>query len=280
MKNILRFLKKIWFLNFLRRIFKATKLYNKKYVQILKWGIKSREDTNFTYDLTDTNILFLAQTVSVVTQKDAKEILGYINEARNDSFLKETIINAIKKSSFRHVADLEINFGRRLGWYAFIRAMKPKIIIETGVDKGMGSILLCAAVLRNKEEGFPGQFFGTDINPEAGYLLTGKYSTVGKIIYGDSIKSLTEFDGPIDLFINDSDHSTDYEYREYLTIRNKLSKDAIILGDNSHGSNKLSLFSSETGRDFLFFHEQPLDHWFPGAGIGISFVKRTPGSSL
>ena len=276
----MRFLKKIWFLNFLRRIFKATKLYNKKYVQILKWGIKSREDTNFTYDLTDTNILFLAQTVSVVTQKDAKEILGYINEARNDSFLKETIINAIKKSSFRHVADLEINFGRRLGWYAFIRAMKPKIIIETGVDKGMGSILLCAAVLRNKEEGFPGQFFGTDINPEAGYLLTGKYSTVGKIIYGDSIKSLTEFDGPIDLFINDSDHSTDYEYREYLTIRNKLSKDAIILGDNSHGSNKLSLFSSETGRDFLFFHEQPLDHWFPGAGIGISFVKRTPGSSL
>ncbi len=273
MKKILRLLKKIWFLNFLRRIFKATKYFNRKYVQILKWGIKSREDTNFTYDLTETNMLFLAQTISVVTKKDYKVILQYMNEACNDSFLKDTISNAIKNSSFRHVADLEIKFGRRLGWYAFIRAMKPKIIIETGVDKGMGSILLCAAILRNKEEGFPGQYFGTDINPEAGYLLSGKYSAVGKIIYGDSIKSLIEFNEQIDLFINDSDHSTDYEYREYLTIRKKLSEDAIILGDNSHGSDKLSLFSAETGRDFLFFHEQPLDHWFPGAGIGISFVK-------
>lgn len=280
MKNILRFLKKIWFLNFIRRTFKATKLFNKKYVQILKWGIKSREDTNFTYDLTETNILFLAQTISVVTQKDYKVILQYINEARNDTTLKETIINAIKNSNFRHVADLEINFGRRLGWYAFIRAMKPKIIIETGVDKGMGAILLCAAVLKNKEEGFGGQYFGTDINPDAGYLLTGKYSEAGKIMYGDSIKSLSEFNEQIDLFINDSDHSTEYEYREYLTIKNKLSKDAIILGDNSHGSNKLALFSAESGRDFLFFNEQPLNHWFPGAGIGISFVKRTTDNSL
>ena len=274
MKKKLRFLKKIWVLNFMRRIYYASKLFNKKYSQILKWGIKSKEDTNFTYDLTESNIICLAQTISVVTQKDYDIILQYINEARNDSFLKETIINAIKNSPFRHVADLEINFGRRLGWYAFIRALKPKIIIETGVDKGLGAVLICAAILKNKEEGFNGQYWGTDINPEAGYLLTGKYNEAGKILYGDSIKSLSEFNGQIDLFINDSDHSIDYEYNEYLTIRNKLSKDAIILGDNSHCSDRLSLFSNATGRNFLFFDEQPKNHWFPGAGIGISFNKK------
>ena len=34
---------------------------------------------------------------------------------------------------------------------------------------------------------------------------------------------------------------------------------------------KLSVFSKENGRKFIFFKEQPLNHWYPGAGIGISF---------
>jgi hypothetical protein len=32
-------------------------------------------------------------------------------------------------------------------------------------------------------------------------------------------------------------------------------------------------FSKERGRDFLFFKEELVNHWFPGCGIGISFKK-------
>ena len=77
----------------------------------------------------------------------------------------------------------------------------------------------------------------------------------------------------MDLFINDSDHDVDYEYNEYMTIRNKLSPQAIILGDNSHVSNSLVKFSNENGCSFLFFQEKPDKHWYPGAGIGISYVN-------
>lgn len=273
MKKKLKNLKKIWFLNFLNRIWCASKYFNKKYIQILIWGIKSKEDTNYTYDLSEENIICLAQTISVVTQKKHDLILQYINEARNDKFLMESIINTAKKSPFRHLADLEIRFGRKLGWYAFIRAIKPKITVEAGVDKGTASVLLCAAILKNREEGFGGQYIGTDINPEAGYLLTGKYKDAGKILYGDTIKSLSEFKEQIDLFINDSGQPSDYAYFTYLTIKDKLSENAIILDNNSHCTNALSLFSTETDRNFLFFQEQPYKHWYPGGGIGISFVK-------
>lgn len=75
----------------------------------------------------------------------------------------------------------------------------------------------------------------------------------------------------MDLFINDSDHSSDYEYKEYQVIRDKLSSNAVILGDNSHVTESLSRFSHESGRQFLFFKEIPANHWYPGAGIGISF---------
>jgi hypothetical protein len=251
----------------------AMSYYNKKYIQILKWGLHSKETANYTYDLTEGNILYLAQTISVVTRTDSKKIIEYINEARNNEELKQHIRNTTMKSPHKEYADLQVEFGRRLGWYAFARTLKPKIIVETGVDKGMGSVLLCSAILKNKEEGFTGQFFGTDINPEAGYLLTGKYAEVGKILYGDSIKTLSQFSEKIDLFVNDSDHSTDYEYREYMTIRDKISENAVLLGDNSHISDKLSIFSDETNRNFLFFREEPRGHWYPGAGIGISFKR-------
>ena len=88
---------------------------------------------------------------------------------------------------------------------------------------------------------------------------------------GDSIESLKGLDEKIDIFINDSDHSADYEYNEYLTIKNKLSNDGIILGDNSHVTDKLLDFSIENDRKFLFFKEVPLHYWYPGGGIGISF---------
>ena len=136
------------------------------------------------------------------------------------------------------------------------------------------ALLLCAALLRNGYEGAPGHYLGTDIDPQAGYLLSGKYQTVGRILFGDSIASLRGISDPIDLFINDSDHSADYEADEYKIIGSKLSANAIVLGDNAHVTDRLARFSREKGRSFLMFKEQPKDHWYPGAGIGFSFPRR------
>lgn len=229
MRKILRLLKRIWVLNFFRRLYIASRYFKGNYFEILKWGFRSREDTNFTYHLTADNICYLAHTVAVVTKTDYSLILKYIDEAQSDEILRDTILSAIEHSPEKRSADKEVRFGRRLGWYAFARAMKPNIIVETGVDKGLGSVLLCAALLRNREEGFEGRYYGTDINPEAGYFLEGRYKEVGEVLYGDSITSLSEFSEQIDLFINDSDHSSEYEYQEYQTIMPLITDRTIIL---------------------------------------------------
>ena len=101
----------------------------------------------------------------------------------------------------------------------------------------------------------------------------GQVGDTGEIIYGDSVASLEKLDQKIDLFINDSDHSANYEYREYQTIKNKLNPKALILGDNSHVTDKLLKFSIENDRMFVLFKEEPKDHWYPGAGVGISFPR-------
>ncbi len=274
MRGFLSFAKKIWILNFIRRLYLASGYFNRKYLQILKWGFSSNEDTNFTYDLTEDNLTELAQTIAFVTKKEYSEILRYIKEAESNKELKDHIIRATNNAKEKRFADKEIRFGRRLGWYALARAVKPEVIIETGVDKGLGSVLLCAALAENEKEGYRGNYYGTDINPRAGYLLAGEYKKYGQILYGDSITSLSDFTEKIDLFINDSEHSAEYEYEEYQTIKPLLKEETIILGDNSHSTNKLSKFSLENNRHFLFFKEKPLNHWYPGAGIGISFKGR------
>jgi predicted O-methyltransferase YrrM len=199
--------------------------------------------------------------------------MSYIRELETDAALRTHIENAVRASEFAFMADKEARYGRRVGWYALARCLKPKVIFETGVDKGLGACVLTAALRRNALEKHRGRYFGTDNNAAAGYLLSGEYANHGEVLYGDSIESLKKFDGEIDLFINDSDHSPEYEAEEYRAIANKLSMNAVILGDNAHVTEKLLEFSLETKRHFVFFQEKPKFHWYPGAGFGVSFRR-------
>ncbi len=269
----LKFLKKIKLLYNLRRFVYASNYFNNKYFQILKWTFTSNEDTNYTYRLTPDNQEYLAKIISYITQTKYEQIKGYLNELESDNKLIDHIQTQTKKSKLSRYADLDVRFGKRAGWYAFARALKPKLIVETGVDKGLGSIVLSAALLKNRSEGYIGEYIGTDINKEAGYLLNGEYLENCKILYGDSIKSLEKLNGKIDVFINDSDHSAEYEYQEYHTIKRLIDNNTVILGDNSHVTNKLLKFSIEENRDFLYFQVKPDNHWYPGGGIGISFKR-------
>ena len=240
-------------------------------VKVAAWLVSSRETVNYTYELMELNKRYLASLIANVTGKQFQEIIGYISELENDIDLRNHILKTIQESKEKHFADKNVHYGRRLGWYAIARAVKPKVIVETGVDKGLGSCVLTAALIQNEREGYPGYYYGTDINPKAGYLLSGLYRRYGEVLYGDSIASLETLDKAINLFVNDSDHSAEYEAREYALVAGKLGERAILLGDNSHATNALLEFSLATNRHFLFFQEKPLAHWYPGAGIGISF---------
>jgi len=235
---------------------------------LLTWLLRSREYTNFTYDLQSINEDYLASLISLVTSAPYEEVSRYLLEVKSDEGLKKHISVRTAESSFLAISDEFARYGRRVGWYAFVRATKPKVVVETGIDKGLGGCVICRALQRNQEEGYPGMYYGTDINPEAGWLIGDMI--IGKILYGDSIESLRKLD-KIDLFINDSDHSAKYEAREYETIAAKLSPQGIILGDNAHVTNQLQIFSLAHGRRFLFWAEKPAKHWYPGAGIGVSY---------
>lgn len=248
----------------------SSRYFDSKLKLLEEWIPKFTETSNFYYRLTPVNRDQLAQFISVVTEMQYECIVGYLDEIEGDAQLRRHLESALTSSTYGR--DIRVEYGRRIGWYALVRVLKPRVVVETGVDHGVGSCVIASALLRNAAEGHSGRYYGTEIRTEAGQLFTGRYKEVGEILYGDSIASLKAFKGSIDIFINDSDHSANYEYEEYLVVKDKLSLGGLIIGDNAHVTDRLSRFSRETGRKFLYFAESPADHWYPGAGIGVSFV--------
>ena len=89
------------------------------------------------------------------------------------------------------------------------------------------------------------------------------------VIYGDSIETLKQLPQAVEVFINDSDHSAEYEEREYQIIESKRF-DSIILGDNAHVTQKLASAKRPIGNSSLF---QRWSGAYPGAGVGIAVGK-------
>ena len=84
--------------------------------KILSWGFASKEFTNYTYAITETNLEYLAQTLAIVTSASVSEIEKYLKEPEQDSDLVNHIINKTSNSELRNIADAKCQFGRRLGW--------------------------------------------------------------------------------------------------------------------------------------------------------------------
>ena len=245
----------------------AMSYYRDKLANIEQWAHEQSEWNNFCFDITDASKLYLAHLLSLTFGIAARDFQRYFSELSENRELHSHCEDLLKRTIG---PDVRFSVGRRIGWYAIARALKPKTIVETGVEHGIGSCVMCSALQRNSAQGHPGRYYGTDIRSDAGELFQPPYSDFGTILYGDSIESLKSLQDPIDLLINDSDHSPEYEAREYETIQPKLGSKAVILGDNSHVTTKLAEFSEATGRRFAFFAERPKDHWYPGSGIGIS----------
>lgn len=241
----------------------------------LSWLFTSREHHNYTYDLTKINRGHLAWYISLVGDVDVKQARGYLDEVEQDRELSDHIISATAASSRRGLSDRTARYARRIGWYALVRIRKPEHIVETGVDKGLGSSVLAAALRRNAAEGHPGRLTAVDINPQAGFMVrTGPYSEVVDLVINDSIETIKNLQRPVDLFIHDSDHAAEHEKREFRTVEPKLADDALLLTDNAAVTNVLAKHAEATGRRFLYFREQPARHWFPGEGIGVAWQSR------
>jgi hypothetical protein len=239
---------------------------------MVRWALGSKEYYNHTYELTELNESYLSSYIAVISGHDVGEIERHFRELKGDEQLRALLRQCALESPDRHNSDVEPRYGRRYGWYALVRATKPRVVVETGVDRGLGTVVLAAAIKRNAEEGAPGLVYATDIVPECGHLLAEPYRSHCRVLLGDSVETLKAFKEPVDIFIHDSDHRPEYEWAEFLAVEPRLHSGSIVMSDNSQQTSKMREFARKIGKSFLYFQDQPKDHWWPGDGIGAAFV--------
>jgi hypothetical protein len=236
------------------------------------WLMRGRETHNFTYDLDSLNRDQLSWFISTVTGTEIGQVRAWMHELEDDSRLADHLTRRLSSNPRRGICAKEPHWARRLGWYAIVRATQPDHVVETGTHLGLGSCVIAAALLRNGH----GRLTTIDVDPEAGYLIGEPWASVIDPTVGSSIDVLGTLRN-VGVFLHDSLHTYDYETGELAAVEPNLRADAIILSDNAHDSSALSDWAERSGRRYLFFKEQPLNHWWPGDGIGASWAGRTQG---
>lgn len=190
------------------------------------------------------------------------DILGagrYVAELDRDSELAHDLR---KRLRWRPANKRRAMFGRRAGWYAIARALRPARIVETGIHDGLGSVALLAALDKN---GF-GELVSIDPKPGAGWLVPDRLRPRWRPVRGTSFDMLPSA-GPIDLFIHDSLHTPECERWELETAARLGS--SVLVSDNAHAASTCSEFARSREATFSFWRERVRGHFYPGGGIGV-----------
>lgn len=234
------------------------------------WLVTSHEHVHYTYDLEPLNLEHLAWFVATVTRHPVEAVRGYLTEVQQDAQLRQVVSEGLRRSSRSATTDGVVRYGRRLGWYAFVRALQPEFVVETGTNRGLGSAVVAAALLRNGH----GTMATADIDERSGELIRPPYTEVVEHVVGDSLDFLTgpvAKREPIDLLIVDTGLNPERERAELAAATPLLAPGAVALATKSYCWSEMSRWAEQQGRGFLYFGEKPRNHWYPGVGIGASF---------
>lgn len=252
-------------LNFYIKIRISFKYLLRNFPHAIYWATKKTEFSNYYYDITELNKKYIASNIATLFKFPIDQVMGYIEEIENNPILEKSISDF--KGKNLSYQDSKIFPGRRLAWYCIIRVTKPNLVVETGVHNGLGGTVILLGLQKN---GF-GKYIGIDINPNSGEMIPSELRDSSQLVIADS-KHLHNLLSPnsVDLLITDSDHRYEFEMQELVNSESILSDNSVIISDNSHDSTALLDFAIQKNRNFLYIQELTKNHWYAGAGIGIS----------
>ena len=82
----------------------------------------------------------------------------------------------------------------------------------------------------------------------------------------------------MDIFMHDSLHTIEHEVAELAAVGLVSRRMRSCSRANAHATDALMRWAEQSGRQFSFFREQPMGHWYPGSGIGAAWRYRECGS--
>ncbi len=284
--------------SFLKRILPAGAVRRLLYFNRLRWitklrllhhdGVRLRDDPgrnlrfvlwdpeveSFSYELGNRDEL--AAFVAELLGEPRERIAGFIAEVGADPELNEELTRRMR---WRFDVKTPLPVGNRLLWYALARAAKPRLIVETGIYQGLGSLTLLRALDRNAAEGAEGELISIDSDPRAGVVVPDRLTARWRKVLGFTSDVLErEVDGrEVDMLIQDTPHTYDNASFEYGVAVAHAGPRLVLI--DSGGGVTPALPDACAGRDarIATFQERPREHFYTPAGTQVAVVT-APGA--
>lgn len=204
-------------------------------------------------------------------------LAGYEREVR-DSGLMEHLF---ERGREHHAAVVQCGDGHSLGaigytegvyLYAVLRAVRPEVVVETGVANGFSTAFSLLA-LRSNETGHlhsidlprevgreyePGTFYegegraGIPPGAEPGWLIPPALKERWTLILGRSqeeLPALLERLVTVDVFMHDSEHSFDCMWFEFNAAWPALRPGGVLISDDVNSTEAFGRFAGQVGRE-------------------------------
>ena len=186
-------------------------------------------------ELTLADERFLAAS----TGNRAIQIRKFLQEPFEENRFLDHLRNC--EDAFRQgVASADLWAKKVLVQYAAVRALRPEIIVETGVASGVSSAYLLLALQRNEQ----GTLHSVEIgdaaylptNKEPGWIVPEWLRTRWHIHIGDAravLPGLLRELGPVDMFIHDSLHTYEHMKWEFELADPHIKRGGLLLADDA-----------------------------------------------
>jgi hypothetical protein len=234
----------------------------------LRFALLDPEPANFTYELANEGEL--AEWVAAAASCERAHADRLLQEVRSDEVLARRLDRATARRWLW--AKRRPPYGKRAGWYAIARITKPRLIVETGVHDGLGSLLLLRALERNSEEGAHGRLTSFDVNPAAGWLVGSHPLWELRIEPArEGLAQALAAGPPVGMFIHDSLHTYENERFELRAAAAHLGPGGVLVSDNAHGTTAFAETCAESGLQSAVFYERSRGHFYPGGAVGAGW---------
>lgn len=229
------------------------------------------EIESYTYELADEPRLVgeLAQVLGCAES----ELTRYAEETRTDPEL-----NARLRRHMRWRSDTKrhLPLGHRLAWYLIVRARKPELVVETGIYKGLGSLVLLRALERNREDGFPGDLMSFDTASASGELVRPELR-VGWMRFVGSTQDLLPpalRGRRIDILFQDTPHTEENQRFEFGVALEHAGEKLLLLDGSGGDTPTLEAMAAENGGSHHVLFAPSRDHVYQGSNIALALFDQ------
>jgi hypothetical protein len=205
------------------------------------------------------------------------ELAAYAAETHSDPELGKLLRSHVR---WRFDVKRHLPLGNRLAWYVMARALKPELVVETGVYLGLGSLALLRALERNRQEGSPGELMSFDTNPQAGSVVRQEVRGGWGRFVGSTRELLAPaLDGRrVGILFHDTDHTEENQRFEFGEALSHAAPRLLLLDGSGGYMPVLEELSRERGASYHRVSMRSRDHIFPGGEICFAIFEDGGGA--